>query len=124
MHALVSSAVHAYHSVSQGTNSLLAAELIQQALSRSTQVAQTDPATLSRSHAFFRWQKVVFIKSSGTVGPSHGCKYTSCVADVQEPVDTLQAVVQVVLAWLLVLPRLPEPGHQGLVGPPVHAQQV
>ena len=37
---------------------------------------------------------------------------------------TLPAVVQVVLAWLLVLPRLPESCHQGLVGPPVHAQQV
>ena len=36
----------------------------------------------------------------------------------------LQAVVQVVLAWLLLLPRLPESCHQGLVGPPVHAQQI
>ncbi len=32
--------------------------------------------------------------------------------------------MQVVLAWILCLPRLPEPCYQGLVGLAVHAEQV
>lgn len=50
---------------------------------------------------------------------------TSCTAPHKNLLThCASCVLQVVLAWLLFLPRLPKSSHQGLVGPPVHAQQV